>query len=139
MIYDRVKAEQVLKDLRIGLKTGNFTNWNKKGNKMSNNNNNVKIDSGITEVEEIKVEKKEKDPRGRKAAVSDEVFGELWEKAEDLQAVVTKLSKFKQFSGQTPEQIKLYASMRATNLRKVMALKKFKRGRPSKKVQVVAE
>ena len=129
-VYDKVVAEKVLKDLRIGLKTGNFTNWNK-GKEMENNENTT------VNTETVAVAKT-KGPKGRPASVSSEVFAKLWNEADNLQTVVDKLSRFKAFEGRDHDKIRLYASMRATNLRKSMELKEFKRGR-RKKVQVVAE
>lgn len=126
--YDKVLADKVFKDLRIGLKTGKFTNWNK-GKEMKN-------DENITVSTETVA--KAKGPKGRPASVSSEIFAKLWNEADNLQTVVDKLSRFKAFAGHNQGKIKLYACMRATNLRKTMELKEFKRGR-RKKAQVVAE
>ena len=132
--YDKLIADKVLKDLRNGLKTGKFTDWNK-GKEMENNENNT---NETVAAEPVKA----KGPKGRPAAVSQEVFQKLWEEADSLSVVVDKLSRFKAFEGRDPQKIKLYASMRATNLRTSgIQLKEFKRGRRKKAVtaNVVSE
>lgn len=135
-VYDKVIADEVLKDLRIGMKTGKFTDWNK-GKEMENNENTNTETVAVETVTETVA--KPKGPKGRPAAVSSTVFVKLWEEADTLQVVVDKLSTFKAFQGRDPSKIRLYASTRATNLRaNGMQLKEFKRGRP-KKAPVVAE
>lgn len=132
--YDKIIATEVLEDLKKGLETGEFASYNK-GNIMDNNEN---INNDTKEV----ITDKPGRGKGRPATVSTAVFQKIWNEADSLGCVVDKLSRFTAFAGREKSKIKLYASMRATNMRNSkkhpINLKEFKRGR-RKVLKIISE
>lgn len=157
MVYDKNTVEKVLLNLRQGLETGKFIYWNEDKNMFSGE---VKVATEVQQEQELQLpsEKVNKismmsnntqeqqqttnsntpSRRGRPVIIDNKDFIKIWESSASLQDVVKSLSTLKQFDGSPANKIKLYASTRATSLRKSVPLKEFKRGRRSK-LKVLAE
>lgn len=72
--------------------------------------------------------------RGRPSLLAESEFRKFWENAESMDSLVAHLVTLKPFASQERTQIKLYASMRASALRKKgINLKRFSRGRKALK------
>lgn len=147
-IYDKTVARIVLDDIQKGLKTGEFINWNsQEGKKMANQENTETVESTQTTAKanrpkttgkRTKSTKKATTPKsdrgpGRPANVTEKAFLELWNNASNLDEVAVALSSQARFQGRDHTAVKLYASMRATQLRKKLRasgsdLKAFPRG-----------
>ena len=72
--------------------------------------------------------------RGRPSIISANEFKSLWENAKSMNDIAETLSRRDSFTGQDKTKIKLYCSMRASQLRKKgVELKHFPRGRKASK------